>query len=130
MGLLNQLSRALKKMLNDFFGAFSGKKKRKRKLRSRRSEEPIEVPETWRKDTKEPRIIKDKKPIVVVKHKTRIPGLRLFHRILYGVMLLLNLVFSQFLLGSVGTGAQPMFLFFLLNAYCIFRLLWSFRKKE
>lgn len=125
MGLLNQISRALKQMLRNIFG------KKKRKIRrSRRSEEPIEVPESWAKEEKEPSSKKDEKPIVVTKHKTRIPGLRLFHKILYGIMLLLNLVFSQFLLGSVGTGAQPMFLFFILNAYCLFRLLWSSRKKK
>ena len=125
MGLFNQLSRSVKQMFRNLF-----RKKKRRKRRSQRSEEPVEVPETWMKEEQEIKPEKARKAVVVTKHKTRIPGLRLFHRILYAVMLLLNLVFSQFLLGSVGTGAQPMFLFFVLNAYCLFRLLWGSRKKE
>lgn len=120
MGITNQLIRALKNLIKDALGVFKQKKKRSRKI------EPDVVPGSWKKPDAE----KEVAPPVVIKNKLRIPGLKLFHRILATVMLLLNLIFSQFLLGSVGSGAQPMFLFFMLNAYFIFRYLWSSRKKE
>lgn len=122
MGLINQVGRALKQLLRNLFRS-------RKKKRSTGEEEPIEVPESWGKQ-QQPQAEATRKVLVITKHKTRIPGLRTINRILAGIMLLLNLAFSQFLLGSVGTEAQPMFILFLLNSYLILRLLWITRKKE
>lgn len=123
MGLLNQAIRDFKQLLRNIFRSLFGKKKRTK-------DEPVRVPESWMKQDEKPSKQLGKKPVVVVKYKKRIPGLKTINRILAGIMLLFNLVFSQFLLGSVGVGAQPMFLFFLLNSYIIFRYIWITRKKE
>jgi len=66
--------------------------------------------------------------IVVVKHKKRIPGLKFFKRALAGVLLLINFAFSQFILGSLGTVAQPMFILFLANSFILLDYLWKTRK--
>jgi len=127
MGLMNQLSRSIKEMVNNIFGFFSRNKKKRRRSRD---DEPIRLHRSWEKEDKEPRSRKGKKQLIVVKHKRKIPGLREFNKILAGFLLLVNLIFSQFLLGSIGAGAQPMFLIFLGNSYIIFRYLWGSRKKE
>jgi len=130
MGFLNQMLRALKETVNDFFGFFSrGKKKRRR--RNSGADEPIKVHRSWIKEEEpEPRSRKKKQALVVTKHKRKIPGLWEINRILAGFLLLVNLVFSQFLLGSVGAGAQPMFMIFMGNSYIIFLFLWKFRKRK
>lgn len=124
MGAMNKLIRSIRHIVDDFLGLFSRKQK---KTRKQKKSDPIKVPRSWNK--KKPSR-NSEKPVIIHENKVRIPGLRLFHQILAGLMLLINLVFSQFLLGSIGNQAQPMFLIFVLNAYLIARLLWSYRKKE
>lgn len=126
MGLINQLIRSLKETVHDFLGFFSrGKKKQRRYW----DDEPIKLHRSWQKAEEAPRSRK-KKQIVVTKHQRKLPGLWYFNKILVGFLLLIDLVFSQFLLGSVGSGAQPMFIFFLLQAYANFLFLWKFRKRK
>lgn len=125
MGLINQLIRSLKNMIKNVFG-FLFRKKRKRKGSG---EEPIIVPRSWSKQS-ESKPGKAPRKSIIVKHKRKIPGLRQLNRILAGFLLIINFVFSQFLLGSVGAAAQPVFLLFLGNCYIIVKYLWGSRKKE
>jgi len=126
MTVIRQLKRALSDVLNDFKSIFVKKKKR----RSRRSSEPetVSVHKTW----KEPVAQKKKKPEVKIieQQKWRLPGYGVFKRFLAAFLLFLNFVFSQFLLGSVGTGAQPMFLIFLGNSFILVDYLWKTRQKK
>ena len=119
MGLINQLIRSLKNMIKNIFGFVLRKKRRSR-------DKPITVPRSWKKKTER----KPKKATIIIKYKRKIPGLRQFNRILAGFLLIINFVFSQFLLGSVGVAAQPVFLIFLGNCYIIIKYLWLSRKKE
>lgn len=57
-----------------------------------------------------------------------IPFYRKFKQILAVVLLLFNLIFSQFLLGTSSSG-QIMFLIFLGNAFIIADYLWKSRSK-
>lgn len=120
MGLINQLIRSLKNMIKNIFG-FVLRKKRKRS-----TDETIIVPRSWKKQSKS----KPQKANIIIRHKRKIPGLRQLNRILAGFLLIINFVFSQFLLGSIGVAAQPVFLIFLGNCYIIIKYLWLSRKKE
>ena len=122
MGLLNQLIRSLKRQINNVFGFVFRKKKK------RSSDEPIIVPRSWKQSKREPE--KAAKKTIIIRHRRKIPGLRQLNRILAGFLLIINFVFSQFLLGSVGAAAQPVFLIFLGNCYIIIKYLWISRKKE
>ena len=125
MGFINQLIRSIKNMIKNIFG-FVLRKKRKRKGSE---EEPIVVPRSW-KQPSEGKPEKATKKTIIIRHKRKIPGLRQLNRILAGFLLIINFVFSQFLLGSVGVAAQPVFLIFLGNCYIIIKYLWLSRKKE
>jgi len=120
MGLLNQAIRNLKGNLGSLF-------KRKNKKKKVAAAEPIEVPRSWSKPQPSSSA---RMPITVIKYKKRIPGLRWFKRILAGFLLLINFSFSQFLLGNIGTQAQPMFILFLLNSFIIIDYLWKTRRTE
>jgi hypothetical protein len=116
MGLLNQTFRSLKRNLGSLF---KGKKKKVA------TTEVIRVPRSWGKPQSQPKAMP-----TVIKYKKRIPGLRWFKRILAGFLLLINFAFSQYLLGSIGTQAQPMFLLFLLNSFILIDYLWKTRRAE
>ena len=117
MGLINQLIRSLKNIIKNILGFMLRKKRGSR-------DEPIIVPRSWKKEKK------PEKETIIIKHKRKIPGLRQLNRILAGFLLIINFVFSQFLLGSVGVAAQPVFFIFLGNCYIIIKYLWLSRKKE
>jgi hypothetical protein len=123
MGLLNQIFRTvndyLRKIWNGLF--HRGKKD---------EDEEIEVPASWQKaENTSPRPgRKNKKQIVVQKHKIRVPGLRWFKRALAGCLLFINFVFSQFLLSRVGDQGQSLFILFLLNSFIMADYLWKTRK--
>jgi len=121
MGAIKQLSRALKNLMDDFMGLF-----RKKKKRSRRSSEveTVKVPKTWKRGTASD---KKEKVKIIEQQKMRIPGLRQFKRFGAAFLLFINFVFSQFLLGTVGAGAQPMFLIFLGNSLILVDYLWKTR---
>ncbi len=122
MGLMKHLIRSLKNMIKNIFGFVLRKKRKSR-------DEPITVPRSWKKQS-ESKPEKATKKTVIIKYKRRIPGLRKLNRILAGALLVINFVFSQFLLGSIGAAAQPVFLIFLGNCYIIIKYLWLSRKKE
>lgn len=122
MGLMKQLSRSLKNLIDNIFGFITRKKKKRRRL----EEKPIVVPRSWKKESK-PEKATEK---IIIKYKRKIPGLRQLNRILAGFLLIINFVFSQFLLGSVGAAAQPVFLIFMGNCYVIVKYLWLSRKNE
>jgi len=120
MGLINQLIRSLKRHINNVFGFVFRKKES--------SDEPIVVPKSWQKPEKTGK--KAAKTTVIIRHKRKVPGLKQLNRVLAGFLLVINFVFSQFLLGSVGAAAQPVFLIFMGNCYIIAKYLWGSRKKE
>ncbi|MCJ7459208.1 MAG: hypothetical protein MUP17_09475 [candidate division Zixibacteria bacterium] len=97
-----------------------GKKRRRRR-------DPDEIPRSWRRQD-----LQDAGPgkgrSVIIKHKKRIPGLLWFKRILAGFLLLINFTFSQFMLGSLGAPAQPMFILFLANSFILLDYLWKTRR--
>ena len=62
------------------------------------------------------------------REKRSIPGYRKFKTLLASGLLLLNLVFSQFILGSRSEG-QIMFLMFLGNSFILADYLWKMRRK-
>jgi len=62
------------------------------------------------------------------REKRSIPGYRKFKTLLAAGLLLLNLVFSQFILGSQTEG-QIMFLMFLGNSFILADYLWKMRRK-
>lgn len=126
MGLINQAIREIRQFLSNLWGSIPFIKKR----RKRRAAEPTEVPACW---NEKPRLGKEeipRKQIVVQKHKLRVPGLLKIKRILAGFLLLLNFIFSQFLLGRVGDQGQPMFIIFLLNSFIMADYLWKTRRAE
>ena len=122
MGLIKQLSRSLKNLIDNIFGFITRKKRKRRGPR----EKPIVVPRSWRKESK-PEKATEK---IIIKYKRKIPGLRKLNQILAGFLLIINFVFSQFLLGSIGAAAQPIFWLFIANSYCLALLLWKYRTKE
>jgi len=86
------------------------------------------VPASWLKHRSgEP---KTEQKIQFIKNKKRIPGLLWFKRIIAGILLLINFSFSQFLLGSLGSTVQPMFIVFLGNSFILLDYLWKTRRKE
>jgi len=118
MGLIAQIFRGLQEKLRSGFNfVFRRNKKTNKK-------QPAVVPESWIRKKKQPVIPQ----AVIIKHKKRIPHLLFFKRLLAGFLLLVNFVFSQVLLGSVGTGAQPMFVLFLLNSFILIDYLWKTRR--
>lgn len=123
MGAARQIRRAILDMIHSFTGIFKKKPKR-----SRRSSEPemVKVPRRWRNQSAAQ---KPEKVQIIEQQKMRVPGLRQLKRFLAAFLLLINFVFSQFLLGSVGAGAQPMFLIFLGNSVILVDYLWKTRGK-
>jgi len=117
IGILNQALRELKQAFHNAL----------RKLHRKKGRQNIdEMPRSWERS---PSAGPGKSQrIVVVKHKKRIPGLKFFKRALAGVLLLINFAFSQFILGSLGTVAQPMFILFLANSFILLDYLWKTRK--
>jgi len=126
MGLLNQILRGAKGFLKSLRKKISGRGRGKRK-----SEENSVVPRSWRKPQLKPGE-KRKKDLDFVKttSKKRIPGLLFFKRVVAGILLLVNFVLSQFLLGSLGETGQPMFILFLLNSWFLAEYLWKTRRKS
>ena len=119
MGLIQQLIRGIKSRIKDGFN-FVFRRKKKQILR----DVPVTVPRSWSKKTGQ----KTKPVARVINHRLRVPHLLFFKRALAAFLLLVNFVFSQFLLGSVGTGAQPMFILFLLNSFILVDYLWKTRR--
>ena len=124
MGLIKQLRRSLKNLMDNIFGFITRKKRKRRGSR----EKPIVVPRSWGK--KDEGMTHRAIELPRIKYKRKIPGLGRLNRILAGFLLIINFVFSQFLLGSVGAAAQPVFLIFMGNCYIIIKYLWLSRKKE
>lgn len=125
MGFIKQLRRALKNSLGGLF-------KKKEKL-PRGAREPLreaKIPASWQKPEAQAPVKKDARLKVIPQNKVKVPGLRTTKRIIWGFLLLFNFIFSQFLLGAVGSGGQPMFFLFLLNSWAIVELLWKTRGKK
>lgn len=126
MGLIKQLIRAIKRILSNVFG-FLTRRDSKRKRRERLQQPPT-VPRSWGK--KEEAMTHRATELPRIKYKRKIPGLRMINRFLAGIWLLINFVFSQFLLGSIGSQAQWTFIFFLGNCYFIIKYLWGSRRGD
>ena len=126
MGAIKQLSRAVKDLMDSFVGVF-----RKKPKRSRGSSEPVmvKVHRSWKKE-KAPAAQKKESVQIIEQQKMRIPGIRQLKRITAAFLLFINFVFSQFLLGSLGKSAQPMFLLFLGNSLILVDYLWKTRGKK
>ena len=124
MGLIKKLIRSLKSMISNIFGFIIRRDSKKK--RRERYQEPITVPRSWEEDASKPR----KKDLIRIRYKRRIPGLKKINRFLAGIWLFMNFVFSQFLLGSIGSQAQWIFIFFLGNCYFIMKYLWGSRREE
>lgn len=118
IGILNQAVRQLKKGIRNILH----RKKRKKG----KAEEPDVVPVSWLKHRSGQQ--KTEQKIHFIKNKKRIPGLLWFKRILAGILLLINFSFSQFLLGSLGSNVQPMFIVFLGNSFILLDYLWKTRR--
>lgn len=125
MGAVKQLSRAIRDLMDSFVGIF-----RKKSKRSRRSSEPVmvKVPSKWKKPSTA--VQKKDRVQIIEQQKMRIPGIRQLKRITAAFLLFINFVFSQFLLGSLGKSAQPMFLLFLGNSLILVDYLWKTRGKK
>jgi len=128
MGLIKQLIRGIKRIFSNVFGFLTRRDSKKK--RRERLQQPPTVPRSW--EGKEGTYPRARKPdqMIRIKHRKRVPGLRMINRFLAGLWLLMNFVFSQFLLGSIGSQAQWVFFFFLGNCYFIMKYLWSSRKDE
>jgi hypothetical protein len=126
MGLINQAIREIKQQLSNLWGSLPFNK-RKKKRRKADADEEISVPRSWsRSRPGEKRT--SRKQVIVQKHKLRVPGLRWFKRGLAAFLLLINFVFSQFLLSQVGGQGQAMFIIFLLNSFIMADYLWKTRR--
>jgi hypothetical protein len=124
IGILNQAVRQLKKSIRNIFKNIFHRKKRKKS----KAQDPDVVPASWLKHRSgQP---KTEQKIQFIKNKKRIPGLLWFKRIMAGILLLINFSFSQFLLGSLGSTVQPMFIVFLGNSFILADYLWKTRHKE
>lgn len=125
MGLIKQFIRGIKGLLSNIFGFITRRDSRKK--RRARYEKDVTVPRSWEPGKgKEPR----DEQLIRIKYKRRVPGLKMINRLLAGIWLFMNFVFSQFLLGSIGSQAQWLFFFFLGNCYFIMKYLWELRKDE
>lgn len=116
MGFINQLIRELKEWLRG-----SGKKKKKRQ-----PDEPVQIHKSWNKPQQpaaQPKIVRTHP------NKKKVPGLLQIKRVLAGVLLLINFVFSQFLLLAVGSDGFATFLIFMGNSFVIADYLWKTRRK-
>lgn len=120
IGLLNQAIRRVKQAFQNLFRRLLGKKRRRKRVA-----EPSKVPRSWQRG--DPHTPRPGKPRIIYHNKKRVPGLRFFKRLLAGFLLLINFSFSQFLLGSMNTQAQPMFVLFLLNSFILLDYLWKTR---
>jgi hypothetical protein len=119
IGILNQAVRQLKKSIKNILH----RKKRKKS----KTDEPDVVPASWLKHRSgQPKT--EQKIQFINKNKKRIPGLLWFKRIIAGILLLINFSFSQFLLGSLGSTVQPMFIVFLGNSFILLDYLWKTRR--
>jgi hypothetical protein len=99
----------------------------KRKQRDLLSYIPIQKPKgIKRKKSSSKRKYKD--DVEVYRNVHHIPFYKKFKQILAAVLLLFNLIFSQFLLGTSSAG-QIMFLIFLANSFILADYLWKMRKK-
>jgi hypothetical protein len=131
MGLINQAAREIKQFFSNLWRSLPFHKKKKRGI-EHKQEESIEIPASWRKSPRpgdsSASSARARKQIIVEKHKIRVPGLRWFKRCLASFLLLINFVFSQFLLGRVGEQGQPLFILFLLNSFIMADYLWKTRK--
>jgi hypothetical protein len=125
MGAIKQIRRALINALDDFKSIF--KRKKEQPIKRKAQPETITIPRKWEK-IESP--IVDKKVKIIPQKKWRLPGLRFFNRGLAALLLFLNFIFSQYLLGSIGTQAQVTFFLFLGNAYVMGLYLWKTRKKK
>lgn len=125
MGLINQAIREIKQFLSNLWNSLPFNRKKKRR---RAAAEPIKVPFSWRRNSRPGEGAASEKEVIVQKHKIRVPGLRAIKRILAVFLLLINFVFSQFLLGRVGDQGQPMFILFLLNSFIMADYLWKTRR--
>ena len=126
MGLIKQLIRSIKKPISNIFDFILRRDSRKK--RRARYQEPTKLHKSWRPGKgKEP---EKNEQLVRIKYKRKIPGLKKINRFVAGIWLFLNFVFSQFLLGSMGSQAQWVFFFFLGNCYFIAKYLWGSRKDE
>lgn len=88
---------------------------------------PLQKPRRYKKTKKKSRQYKDE--IEYERNVHHIPFYRKFKTLLAAGLLGLNLVFSQFLLGSQSAG-QIMFLLFLGNSFILADYLWKMRKKK
>lgn len=126
MGLIKQLIRSVKKLISNVFGFITRRDSRKK--RRARYQEPTKLHKSWEPGKgKEPG---KNEQLIRIKYKRKIPGLKKINRFVAGIWLFLNFVFSQFLLGSIGSEAQWVFFFFLGNCYFIAKYLWGSRKDE
>lgn len=123
IGLINQAIRGLKNSFRNLSRLLQGKQG-KRRIKS----QPIKVPRSWGRKRKASPSAMPGKSQVIYRNKKRVPGLLWFKRILAGVLLLINFSFSQFLLGSMGSQAQPMFALFFLNSFILLDYLWKTRR--
>jgi len=120
MGFIAQLIRGIRSRVKDGFD-FVFRRKKKQFLR----DVPVTVPRSWSKKKTDQKTVAAPR---VISHRLRVPHLLFFKRALAAFLLLVNFIFSQFLLGSVGTGAQPMFILFLLNSFILIDYLWKTRR--
>ena len=127
MGLIKMFFRSLKNFVGNIFDFITRKDKKKRK----KTEEVI-VPRSW-KETNDPNIgsgSKQKKDLIRIKHKRKIPGLKRINQLIGGFFLLVNFIISQFALASLGSQAQWLFWIFLGNCYFILKYLWGSRRES
>ena len=89
---------------------------------------PIQIPKTSKRRKKKSSK-KYSSDVEYERNVHHIPGYRRFKSLLALFLLLLNLIFSQFLLGSSSAG-QIMFLLFLGNSFILADYLWKMRKKD
>jgi len=123
MGLGKQLIRSVKKNISNVFEVLTRRKGSKKA----RDQEPIELHRSWQPGKGKPN---KSEQLIRIKYKRRLPGLKKINRFVAGIWLFMNFVFSQFLLGSIGSQAQWVFFFFLGNCYFIAKYLWGSRKDE
>jgi hypothetical protein len=124
MGIIRQLRRAMINAFSDFKNIF--KRKKEKTPRRSRKREPIKINKSWKKNKKDKTSDFD----IIQTEKRRIPGLKFFKRMIAAILLLINFIFSQFLLGSIGSQSQWVFLLFLGNSFIIGDYLWKTRGKK
>lgn len=128
MGAGRQIRRAILDALDGFKSIF--KKKQKFSKTKTKSNNSTKTPKSWAAQKPESRSMKDDSVKHIDQQKMRLPGYRVIKRGTAALLLMLNFIFSIYLLGTGGRTNGVIFMFFMANSFIVGDYLWKSREKR